>query len=82
MFGRIALTAIVPVRYAGVRHGPLAAVRRVATYVEYYNHVGLHGAIGYTAEYDLALWLTKVRALVSAWGTPAVHRARVLAAIS
>jgi alkylation response protein AidB-like acyl-CoA dehydrogenase len=26
----------------------------------------VHGAIGYTAEYDLALWLTKIRALVSA----------------
>ena len=24
----------------------------------------VHGAIGYTSEYDLALWLTKVRALV------------------
>jgi alkylation response protein AidB-like acyl-CoA dehydrogenase len=41
----------------------------------------VHGAIGYTAEYDLALWLTKVRALVSAWGTQRVHRDRVLAAI-
>jgi alkylation response protein AidB-like acyl-CoA dehydrogenase len=42
----------------------------------------VHGAIGYTAEYDLALWLTKVRALVSAWGTQAAHRARVLAALT
>jgi alkylation response protein AidB-like acyl-CoA dehydrogenase len=41
----------------------------------------VHGAIGYTAEYDLALWLTKVRALVSAWGTQRFHRNRVLAAI-
>jgi alkylation response protein AidB-like acyl-CoA dehydrogenase len=41
----------------------------------------VHGAIGYTAEYDLALWLTKVRALVSAWGTQRVHRDRVLAGI-
>ncbi|MFJ6124705.1 acyl-CoA dehydrogenase family protein [Streptomyces griseoviridis] len=30
----------------------------------------LHGAIGYTAEYDLSLWLTKAIALRSAWGTP------------
>ncbi|WP_225096624.1 acyl-CoA dehydrogenase family protein [Streptomyces sp. CoH27] len=30
----------------------------------------LHGAIGYTAEYDLSLWLTKARALRTAWGTP------------
>jgi alkylation response protein AidB-like acyl-CoA dehydrogenase len=41
----------------------------------------VHGAIGYTAEYDLALWLTKIRALTTAWGTQAFHRARVLEAI-
>ena len=38
----------------------------------------VHGAIGYTAEYDLALWLTKIRALTSAWGTQRLHRACVL----
>ncbi|MEO9221095.1 MAG: acyl-CoA dehydrogenase family protein [Mycobacteriaceae bacterium] len=38
----------------------------------------VHGAIGYTQEYDLSLWLTKVRALVTAWGTPSAHRARVM----
>jgi len=42
----------------------------------------VHGAIGYTSEYDLALWLTKVRALQSAWGTQAKHRARVLTAVT
>ena len=38
----------------------------------------VHGAIGYTRELDLSLWLTKIRALVTAWGTPAFHRARLL----
>lgn len=38
----------------------------------------VHGAIGYTQELDLSLWLTKVRALVTAWGTPSYHRARLL----
>ena len=38
----------------------------------------VHGAIGYTMEYDLSLWTTKVRALQSSWGTGAVHRRRVL----
>ncbi|HET8959245.1 acyl-CoA dehydrogenase family protein [Nocardioides sp.] len=38
----------------------------------------VHGAIGYTREYDLSLWITKVRALVGAWGTPSFHRRRVL----
>jgi alkylation response protein AidB-like acyl-CoA dehydrogenase len=42
----------------------------------------VHGAIGYTREYDLSLWITKVRALVGAWGTPSFHRARVLEALS
>lgn len=41
----------------------------------------VHGAIGYTQEHDLSLFLTRTRALVTAWGTPAVHRARVLAAL-
>ncbi|WHU47890.1 acyl-CoA dehydrogenase [Gordonia sp. L191] len=36
------------------------------------------GAIGYTAEHDLSLYLTKARALIGAWGTPAAHRARIL----
>ncbi|MCO5998126.1 acyl-CoA dehydrogenase family protein [Actinoallomurus rhizosphaericola] len=41
----------------------------------------VHGAIGYTDEYDPSLWIRKIRALRSAWGTPAEHRARVLAAL-
>ena len=41
----------------------------------------VHGAVGYTQELDLSLWITKVRALVGAWGTPAFHRARVLEAL-
>ncbi|MEV0398631.1 acyl-CoA dehydrogenase family protein [Actinoallomurus sp. NPDC050550] len=42
----------------------------------------VHGAIGYTDEYDPSLWIRKVRALRSAWGTPAEHRGRVLDACS
>ncbi|WP_182376484.1 acyl-CoA dehydrogenase family protein [Nocardioides sp. WS12] len=44
------------------------------------SRVGLqvHGAIGYTQEFDLSIWITKIRALVTAWGTPAFHRARIL----
>ena len=41
----------------------------------------VHGAIGYTRELDLSLWLLKTRALASAWGTTAYHRARVLEAL-
>jgi alkylation response protein AidB-like acyl-CoA dehydrogenase len=41
----------------------------------------VHGAIGYTDEYDPSLWIRKVRALYSAWGSPAEHRARVIDAL-
>jgi alkylation response protein AidB-like acyl-CoA dehydrogenase len=41
----------------------------------------VHGAIGYTEEHDLHLWLKRTRALASAWGTPAWHRRRVAEAV-
>jgi alkylation response protein AidB-like acyl-CoA dehydrogenase len=41
-----------------------------------------HGAIGFTAEHDLSLWLLRVQALRPAWGDPAIHRRRVLAALT
>jgi alkylation response protein AidB-like acyl-CoA dehydrogenase len=41
-----------------------------------------HGAIGFTAEHDLSLWLLRVQALRPAWGDPAVHRRRVLEALT
>jgi len=42
----------------------------------------VHGAIGYTEEHDLHLWLTKVHALAWAWGSQAEHRARVIASLA
>jgi alkylation response protein AidB-like acyl-CoA dehydrogenase len=42
----------------------------------------LHGAIGYTDEYDLSVYFKKIRALYSAWGTPSLHRTRVLAFVA
>jgi alkylation response protein AidB-like acyl-CoA dehydrogenase len=39
-----------------------------------------HGAIGFTHEHDLSLWLLRVQALHSAWGPPTWHRGRVLEA--
>lgn len=49
-----------------------------AAYLASRTGLQVHGAIGYTAEFDLSLWITKVRALITAWGTPAFHRARLL----
>jgi len=40
-----------------------------------------HGAIGFTSECDLSLWLLRVQALRPAWGDPNAHRRRVLEAI-
>ncbi|WP_406351453.1 acyl-CoA dehydrogenase family protein [Streptomyces sp. NBC_00658] len=53
-----------------------------AAYATARTALQLHGAIGYTAEYDLSLWLTKARALRTAWGSPAECRAEVLTAVS
>jgi alkylation response protein AidB-like acyl-CoA dehydrogenase len=40
-----------------------------------------HGAIGFTAEHDLSLWLLRLQALRPAWGNPTMHRRRVLEAL-
>jgi alkylation response protein AidB-like acyl-CoA dehydrogenase len=49
-----------------------------AAYLAARTALQVHGAIGYTQEFDLSLWILKVRALVNAWGTPEEHRARVI----
>jgi alkylation response protein AidB-like acyl-CoA dehydrogenase len=38
----------------------------------------VHGAIGYTWEHDIHLWMKKAWALSAAWGDAPSHRARVL----
>jgi len=38
----------------------------------------VHGAIGYTWEHDLQLWMKRAWSLAAAWGDAATHRARVL----
>ncbi|MGH3723674.1 MAG: acyl-CoA dehydrogenase family protein [Mycobacterium sp.] len=53
-----------------------------AAYLAARSSLQTHGAIGFTAEYDLSLWILKVRALTSAWGTSEWHRARVLEALA
>ncbi len=49
-----------------------------AAYTAARTALQLHGAIGYTDELDLSLWLRKARPLRDAWGTPSVCRAAVL----
>ncbi|WP_406403259.1 acyl-CoA/acyl-ACP dehydrogenase [Streptomyces sp. NBC_00879] len=50
-----------------------------AAYAAARTALQLHGAIGYTEELDLSLWLRKARPLRDAWGTPSLCRATVLA---
>ncbi|MGN6723147.1 MAG: acyl-CoA dehydrogenase family protein [Marmoricola sp.] len=78
---RIALDFARPLVYgAALGETPVSAAKLAASEAAYLAaRVGLqvHGAIGYTAEFDLGLWILRVRALVSAWGTPSYHRARL-----
>ncbi|MFB8179709.1 acyl-CoA dehydrogenase family protein [Streptomyces sp. NPDC055966] len=60
--------AAVSLRPADVAAAKLTACD--AAYTTARTALQLHGAIGYTAEYDLSLWLTKARALRTAWGSP------------
>jgi alkylation response protein AidB-like acyl-CoA dehydrogenase len=52
-----------------------------AAYAAARTALQVHGAIGYTDEYDPSLLIRKARALLTAWGTPSRHRARVLASL-
>ncbi|MEU6393498.1 acyl-CoA dehydrogenase family protein [Streptomyces sp. NPDC046939] len=64
-----------------MRPADLAAAKAAAgeaAYTAARTALQLHGAVGYTAEYDLSLWLMKARALRDAWGTPGECRAQVL----
>ena len=80
---RIALDFARPLVYAAALGEISPSAAKVAAgdaaYLAARTGLQVHGAIGYTAELDLSLWLTKIRALVTAWGTPAVHRERLLA---
>nr|WSW70482.1 acyl-CoA/acyl-ACP dehydrogenase [Streptomyces sp. NBC_00995] len=51
-----------------------------AAYAAARTALQLHGAVGYTDELDLSLWIRKARPLRDAWGTPAACRARVVGA--
>ncbi|WP_280213689.1 acyl-CoA dehydrogenase family protein, partial [Nocardia cyriacigeorgica] len=76
---RAALTAGGPDRARDVSAALVACGN--AAHLAARTGLQVHGAIGYTAEYDLSLLLTKVTALRSAWGTADFHRARIAEAL-
>ncbi|MFE7312461.1 acyl-CoA dehydrogenase family protein [Streptomyces sp. NPDC057555] len=73
----LALAAGAPSAGAEVAAAKVAAGE--AGYAAARTALQLHGALGYTDELDLSLWIRKARPLRDAWGTPADCRARVLA---
>lgn len=79
---RIALDFARPLVYGAALGEVPASAAKVAAgdaaYLSSRTGLQVHGAIGYTQEFDLSVWLTKIRALVTAWGTPAHHRAVLL----
>ena len=83
---KIALDFARPLVYGAALDEVPASAAKVAAgdaaYLASRTGLQVHGAIGYTAEFDLSLWLTKIRALITAWGTPAHHRARLLEELS
>jgi hypothetical protein len=82
---RIALDFARPLVHGAALGAVPASAAKVAcadaAYLASRTGLQVHGAIGYTEEYDLSVWLTKIRALVTAWGTPAHHRAALLATL-
>lgn len=76
---RAALTTATPNRARDTSAAAVACAD--AAYRAARSALQVHGAIGYTAEYDLSLWLTRVTALRTAWGTPDLHRGRVAEAL-
>lgn len=61
--------------------GEVAAAKLTAgeaAYAAAMTALQLHGAVGYTEELDLSLWLRKARPLRDAWGSPSQCRAAVL----
>jgi len=68
-----------PSRAVDVSHAKLAASEAAVLAAKTVHQV--HGAIGYTWECDLHIWMKRAWALEMTWGTSAWHRARVAAAV-
>lgn len=77
--------ALHPIEATDERRRDVSAAKVAAgdaAYLASRTALQVHGAIGYTQEHDLSLWLLRVRGLLSTWGTAAWHRARVLELVS
>lgn len=68
-----------PTRAIDVSHAKLAASAAALLAAKTVHQV--HGAIGYTWECDLHIWMKRAWALDVTWGTSAWHRARIAGAV-
>ena len=84
---RIALDFARPLVHGAALDGGPRAVSAAkvaagdAAYLSSRVALQVHGAIGYTAEFDLGLWINRVRALLGAWGDASHHRGRIAGAL-
>ena len=62
---------------AGVHASMAKALASDAAVLAARTALQVHGAIGYTWEHDLHLWMKRAWALAASWGDAARHRARV-----
>ena len=66
-------------RSRDVSHAKIVAAEAAALAAR--TALQVHGAIGYTWEVDLHVWMKRAWALETAWGTSSWHRARVAATV-
>jgi alkylation response protein AidB-like acyl-CoA dehydrogenase len=69
----------LPTRGRDVSHAKIVAAEAAALAAR--TALQVHGAIGYTWEVDLHVWMKRAWALETLWGTSGWHRARVAAAV-
>jgi alkylation response protein AidB-like acyl-CoA dehydrogenase len=74
-----AVARALATRSRDVSHAKIVAAEAAALAAR--TALQVHGAIGYTWEVDLHIWMKRAWALEAAWGTSAWHRARVAATL-
>ncbi len=74
-----AIARSLPPRSRDVSHAKVVASEAAALAAR--TALQVHGAIGYTWEVDLHIWMKRAWALETTWGTSSWHRARVAAAV-
>ena len=79
---RAAWSLSVGDRDAGLHASMAKAMASDAATLAARTALQVHGAIGYTWEHDLHLWMKRAWALAAAWGDATSHRARVLEILS